>query len=573
MTAGEVVAGFGHGNKTGASEAPHVHFNVTSEDPLTDKRGMATDMTIGYTIDPGALGFYEQDGTLITIKGPVITRGDIPAPVTISDSGSDETAGDTTVQSQTDPAASAPVKTDPALDLSTTNNNAPIVDLPKPTTTPVASDNTADPLPDTTKSSVVPTVKVDLPKPKTTPVSDNSTNGTNSGDKTKTKTDGTDNKQTTDNTQSGSDSQASDTNSTTTNSNDKNQQTDGTVKTGDGTKTDTGGTNTGDTSGKTLPSPIGPAVTGPVADPTKTTPETTPAATPPAPDVPKNPAPEVPAGNSKVLITEFLTTNLKQIVGEAGAYGIMGNMVDESGLDPSRAQNNWNGTCSKPPLRLDPSHHKKPGTLEGTKGEGFGWVQNTADFLQIGLQNEADKMNVPWYDENAQIAYLKELLSPGGYYADLGDQLQATTDIIEATRLWLSVYEKPAGVPVANYVKQAGIPNTHPQLVPPVVVATKRVHSGEPIKMVPTPPCRSCGHTNHTTQLCPVLFYTDANNDLHIEWCNSVVGRLWGVAGFPAYNFDYSLPGYENRLLNRDQGEYHPSMLNPPRAYNSKLDL
>ena len=132
-----------------------------------------------------------------------------------------------------------------------------------------------------------------------------------------------------------------------------------------------------------------------------------------------------------------------------------------------------------------------------------------------------------------------------------------------------SVYEKPAGVPVANYVKQAGIPNTHPQHVRPVVVATKRVHSGEPIKMVPTPPCRSCGHTDHTTQLCPVLFYTDANNDLHIEWCNSVVGRLWGVAGFPAYNFDYSLPGYENRLLKRDQGEYHPSMLNLPRAYNS----
>ena len=147
-----------------------------------------------------------------------------------------------------------------------------------------------------------------------------------------------------------------------------------------------------------------------------------------------------------------------------------------------------------------------------------------------------------------------------------------------------SVYTKQANDP-PGYVKQAGVPNNPytqhtgagaaltPNFPPPQqvqsVVATRRVHSTEPIKRAPMAPCRSCGHTNHTVQLCPVLFYSDANNDLHIEWKNSVVGKAWLTAGYAQYDFDISIPGYEERVLNRDQSDYHPSMLNPPRNFNS----
>ena len=64
----------------------------------------------------------------------------------------------------------------------------------------------------------------------------------------------------------------------------------------------------------------------------------------------------------------------------------------------------------------------------------------------------------------------------------------------------------------AVYEQTPDPPGTQPQQAP-TVVATRRIHSTEPIKRTPLPPCRSCGHVTHTTQLCPVLFYTDANND------------------------------------------------------------
>ena len=48
----------------------------------------------------------------------------------------------------------------------------------------------------------------------------------------------------------------------------------------------------------------------------------------------------------------------------------------------------------------------------------------------------------------------------------------------------------------------------------------KRSPSETPVSLLPQRPriCRSCGHVGHDIGLCPVLFYTDANNDLHIDW-------------------------------------------------------
>ena len=74
------------------------------------------------------------------------------------------------------------------------------------------------------------------------------------------------------------------------------------------------------------------------------------------------------------------------------------------------------------------------------------------------------------------------------------------------------------------YEKQAGIPNTQSQ---PLISAgvTKRAPLKGPIAMIPLPPCRSCGHTTHKVAACPVLFYTDTNNELHLEWEDSPMGK------------------------------------------------
>ena len=88
-----------------------------------------------------------------------------------------------------------------------------------------------------------------------------------------------------------------------------------------------------------------------------------------------------------------------------------------------------------------------------------------------------------------------------------------------------------------------------------------------PVTLLPQKPraCRSCGHMGHETSDCPVLFYTDANNDL-IDWVNSTLGKLWAAEGYNECDSNTKLPGYEVRYLNRLPSEFTKSMLFPPKG-------
>ena len=126
----------------------------------------------------------------------------------------------------------------------------------------------------------------------------------------------------------------------------------------------------------------------------------------------------------------------------------------------------------------------------------------------------------------------------------------------------------------AVYIKPAGIPNTVAQplgqpLPAPQQVVQRRSASEGPVQLAPQPPCRSCGHTGHEVQFCPVLFYSDANNELHLEWKDSKMGIFWYGLGFNAYDNEAQLPGYEVRVLNKPQNSFKYWMLNPPRQQNN----
>ena len=82
---------------------------------------------------------------------------------------------------------------------------------------------------------------------------------------------------------------------------------------------------------------------------------------------------------------------------------------------------------------------------------------------------------------------------------------------------------------------------------------------------LPPPPCRSCGHAGHEVRDCPALFFSDANNELHLQWKDSPMGQLWLQHGFQAYDAGVKLPGYETQHINRPQSEFKMSMLYPPK--------
>ena len=43
--------------------------------------------------------------------------------------------------------------------------------------------------------------------------------------------------------------------------------------------------------------------------------------------------------------------------------------------------------------------------------------------------------------------------------------------------------------------------------------------------------CRSCGNPTHMLPTCPVLYYSDTNNDHSIQWSESAVGQAWLANG------------------------------------------
>jgi lysophospholipase L1-like esterase len=119
----------------------------------------------------------------------------------------------------------------------------------------------------------------------------------------------------------------------------------------------------------------------------------------------------------------------------AGAIGWLANFAMESGLNPTRAQNTWKGTCAVPPERLDPS--TKQG--DGTKGQGFGLGQWTLDSRQEELQRYADSTSRVWTDIDVQLEHARN----EGEYFDINGVLRSTENVDEATILILAKFENP----------------------------------------------------------------------------------------------------------------------------------
>ena len=53
------------------------------------------------------------------------------------------------------------------------------------------------------------------------------------------------------------------------------------------------------------------------------------------------------------------------------------------------------------------------------------------------------------------------------------------------------------------------------------------------LEVLPVAPrvCRSCDNSAHMLPACPVLYYTDTNNDHSIQWSESAVGQAWLANG------------------------------------------
>ena len=78
---------------------------------------------------------------------------------------------------------------------------------------------------------------------------------------------------------------------------------------------------------------------------------------------------------------------------------------------------------------------------------------------------------------------------------------------------------------------------------PPSGKGTLAVRTSLDVPLVAARGCRSCGNPAHMLPACPVLYYTDTNNDHSINWAESVVGRTWLANGESMWQERIILPG------------------------------
>ena len=76
--------------------------------------------------------------------------------------------------------------------------------------------------------------------------------------------------------------------------------------------------------------------------------------------------------------------------------------------------------------------------------------------------------------------------------------------------------------------------------------------------------CRSCGDPKHILADCPVMYYSDTNNDHGCNWSDSFVGKAWLAHGEVMWQERLILPGYETRE------RYHPAGAPPYLMCNNK---
>ena len=80
-----------------------------------------------------------------------------------------------------------------------------------------------------------------------------------------------------------------------------------------------------------------------------------------------------------------------------------------------------------------------------------------------------------------------------------------------------------------------------------------RVDTSTP-QLVDQKACRSCGSKKHLLAECPVLYYSDANNDHQTDWHVSTLGKAWLLQGYTEWQIELELPGYEDRKLLMPKG-------------------
>lgn len=144
--------------------------------------------------------------------------------------------------------------------------------------------------------------------------------------------------------------------------------------------------------------------------------------------------PEMVAKLQKTIWAEMRTWGLT----EAGCAGVLGNMMAESGCDPTRTQSDraWENCTVFP----------------ATRGNtGLGLTQWTFYTRQQSLFELADSMGKQWTDLGVQLAMLKNELS-SGY-----DILYSSDDVNDCADYFLTVYEKPANL---NYSTRRQLANT-----------------------------------------------------------------------------------------------------------------
>ena len=81
----------------------------------------------------------------------------------------------------------------------------------------------------------------------------------------------------------------------------------------------------------------------------------------------------------------------------------------------------------------------------------------------------------------------------------------------------------------AVYAKAALKALPLPPPTQPTAPLERRTSNDPPVQMrprPPPPPYRSYGHAGHEIRDCPALFFSDGNNELHLQWKDSTMGRL-----------------------------------------------
>ena len=129
---------------------------------------------------------------------------------------------------------------------------------------------------------------------------------------------------------------------------------------------------------------------------------------------------------------EIVATYLKNAgLTQAGATGVIGNMLAESGVDPTRLER----------VRKDAGYSASSDI--GGKG-GFGLVQWTGQGKRrrAKLEEAAGKDKTKRNDINFQLEYLEKELKEE--YSTLLSFLQSTTSVRDATEQFLTKFEKPA---------------------------------------------------------------------------------------------------------------------------------